>query len=545
MLLALTMVLGMGLTSMAAVGESAVNITNTDNVEGVDATIKYAQIVVEDRGSTLGWKFIDKIVEEAFIRAFKGENTEFTADNAIEELIKVRILEDVNGVKNDLEGGDNVLAGAGKINLSSALGAALAYIPSDYVGYTTLEDNDTSFVPGTIGLYVIDVNETGATYIPMAVYVGTTFNGVTVTAKGSVDKVDKTISSGNESVSEGDLVDYTVTVEYPYYSADETTDTFKIEDTLTNATFVGLTNTDDVINFQVKIGDDVVGSTTTTGEGDAAVTVTNYTTELSQNDDKLTIIFDYNPAYAGQTVTITYKVEVGVVTSTSSLSNNVQSTIKTGTTSKTVISDSVDATVLKVEEYAEGTTNKVKLPGAVFTLYVAANQNDAGAEQIKISETEKVWAKVVTTATTAEEAVAEGKLNDGYVVLEGTEGADGAVYGKIVTATTGDKGIATFTGLDAQKVYYVLETVAPAGYSLNDIAQKLDIESTTPTEATGENGETIYTFEDFKQEEVKDTKLNALPSTGGIGTTIFTVAGCGIMIAAAFFFFASRKRENE
>ena len=43
---------------------------------------------------------------------------------------------------------------------------------------------------------------------------------------------------------------------------------------------------------------------------------------------------------------------------------------------------------------------------------------------------------------------------------------------------------------------------------------------------------------------VMNTKLIALPSTGGIGTTIFTVAGCGIMIAAAFFFFASRKKEN-
>ena len=44
--------------------------------------------------------------------------------------------------------------------------------------------------------------------------------------------------------------------------------------------------------------------------------------------------------------------------------------------------------------------------------------------------------------------------------------------------------------------------------------------------------------------DIPNTKLVALPSTGGIGTTIFTVAGCGIMIAAAFFFFASRKKEN-
>ena len=42
-----------------------------------------------------------------------------------------------------------------------------------------------------------------------------------------------------------------------------------------------------------------------------------------------------------------------------------------------------------------------------------------------------------------------------------------------------------------------------------------------------------------------DTKLSALPSTGGIGTTIFTVGGCVIMIAAAYMFFVSRRKEEQ
>ncbi len=44
--------------------------------------------------------------------------------------------------------------------------------------------------------------------------------------------------------------------------------------------------------------------------------------------------------------------------------------------------------------------------------------------------------------------------------------------------------------------------------------------------------------------EVQNTKISALPSTGGIGTTIFTIAGCVIMIAAAGLFFASRKKSD-
>ena len=41
---------------------------------------------------------------------------------------------------------------------------------------------------------------------------------------------------------------------------------------------------------------------------------------------------------------------------------------------------------------------------------------------------------------------------------------------------------------------------------------------------------------------MRDTKLSALPSTGGIGTTIFTIGGCVVMIAAAGLFFATRKK---
>lgn len=42
--------------------------------------------------------------------------------------------------------------------------------------------------------------------------------------------------------------------------------------------------------------------------------------------------------------------------------------------------------------------------------------------------------------------------------------------------------------------------------------------------------------------QILNTKLSMLPSTGGIGTTIFTIGGCLIMIAAAGLFFASRRK---
>ena len=42
-----------------------------------------------------------------------------------------------------------------------------------------------------------------------------------------------------------------------------------------------------------------------------------------------------------------------------------------------------------------------------------------------------------------------------------------------------------------------------------------------------------------------NTKLASLPSTGGIGTTIFTIGGCLIMVIAAGLFFASRRKASK
>ena len=66
------------------------------------------------------------------------------------------------------------------------------------------------------------------------------------------------------------------------------------------------------------------------------------------------------------------------------------------------------------------------------------------------------------------------------------------------------------------------ETKAPEGYSIN-----VDGASATIKESKDKNV-TVPT-------SLKDTKLSALPSTGGIGTTIFTIGGCVVMIAAAGF----------
>ena len=57
------------------------------------------------------------------------------------------------------------------------------------------------------------------------------------------------------------------------------------------------------------------------------------------------------------------------------------------------------------------------------------------------------------------------------------------------------------------------------------------------------NGESIEGGETgiFAQDVINNSG-SLLPSTGGIGTTIFTFGGCAIMIIAAGLYFATRRK---
>ena len=102
------------------------------------------------------------------------------------------------------------------------------------------------------------------------------------------------------------------------------------------------------------------------------------------------------------------------------------------------------------------------------------------------------------------------------------------------TLVTDENGMIDVEGLDVGS-YHFEETKAPEGYSINTDGKTLTLTV---------NGD-VATAKLYNEGQLNDTKLSALPSTGGIGTTIFTIAGCVIMIAAAGLFFASRKKTNK
>lgn len=482
-LLTLAMVLAMSIPTFAA-GTTA-SITLTGDTLTKDTTIKYVQIVEPDTtGSTLGWKFSSDDIANKFKEKFNAA----TADEAIQKLIDLH--EDTN-------------AATGTINASSELGAALDSLKA----LATKEDNistTTDGVPSAIkgldkaGLYLVTASATGYTYLPMLAYIKDNGLGdlvdASLTVKGSKNKVTKVIDSDeSQSVSKGDEIGYIVTAEYPYYSADAEQKTFTAKDTLTNATFKQN-------SLEIKVA----------GVDTALVPNTDYTVNEYKDTASLEIAFIYNPEYAGKTVTIKYTAVVGA--GEGNVTNKIESNFDTD-------GDSVTSAKVNFKVIKEGKGNK-KLPGAEFTLYEYSLEAKDGYTKVenasvivagnaKDSGTKTIWVKQVGNPqkTSAEEAT---------------------------------KGTTTFVGLDAQKTYCVQETNAPTGYKI----QK-DYHVLTGADSTTAEGSKVYTFKNFKDITVTDENLSALPSTGGIGTTIFTIAGCLIMVAAAGLFFASRKRTNK
>lgn len=125
------------------------------------------------------------------------------------------------------------------------------------------------------------------------------------------------------------------------------------------------------------------------------------------------------------------------------------------------------------------------------------------------------------------------KMND-----DGTYSRDFSTEGKGVEMISNNKGQFNVKGLDAG-TYYLKETTPPAGYSACKV--------TPVTITANHNGNHV----EFDSSKLSTTIINkkdggiTLPSTGGIGTTIFYVVGGGLMVAAIVLLVTKKRMENK
>ena len=146
------------------------------------------------------------------------------------------------------------------------------------------------------------------------------------------------------------------------------------------------------------------------------------------------------------------------------------------------------------------------------------------------------------------------KIKDGSA----TENAEYKLTGWTDTETgaarvkTPANGNIKFEGLDAG-TYYLEETDAPEGYNTLTDPIEVIIERTLPKDSAEA---AIFSGQAIKYGQTKDTtgtdhlvpvennRGTTLPSTGGIGTTIFYVIGGGLMVAAAILLITKKRMEN-
>jgi len=211
---------------------------------------------------------------------------------------------------------------------------------------------------------------------------------------------------------------------------------------------------------------------------------------------------------------------------------------------------------LDIDKHDKADTSK-KLAGAEFVLYrrevytaETAVPADDGAEAHATELLKLHFVKVV-----------DGKAA-GWVTVEGIEPAAtpaltwetvkaglSAENLSSITLTTDANGEIKVDGLDIH-TYHLLETKAPDGYNL---PRDPFVVVMTPT--TDENGNVIMSYQfgsgeavtpsnGYAQVSIANGKGNTLPSTGGMGTTLFYVIG-GLMVAGAAVLLVTKKRMSE
>ena len=198
------------------------------------------------------------------------------------------------------------------------------------------------------------------------------------------------------------------------------------------------------------------------------------------------------------------------------------------------------------DEDIEGSTGKKPLTNAGFTLYSDAGMANA-VSMVKVDATATTEA-YYRPATAAEIAAGTGIVTEMDANL-------GTTHNTLLVR-----------GLDVGS-YYVKETKVPSGYYAPKGGFKVQLTGDRDTDTlngklaaassfTATNPETdrvlinssgLNTAEQNRLDaSLKNSSTPVLPTTGGVGTVIFTVVGLLCMGAALWFFlFARRRREDE
>ncbi len=345
-----------------------------------------------------------------------------------------------------------------------------------------------------------------------------------------------------------------------YYKKSDTAldaDVLTVIETVEKVSYPGLTKTIVTADGEVKQDDVAAGDTV-----DYKLTstfpsiLTNYI-DYTYDEESSTAVGtvktyvvtdeDGNPTYddEGNVVTATYTYTLtfhDVMDSTLSLNDDLKVSI-----GETLLENTEDVTYYTVTtSTTDGCTFEISMD--LLALYSAGiiTEDDFGTTEIVVTYSAKLSSAATAGAyyNTAWVVYPNGESEKDKVEVDtyklsvfkydqadGT-GLEGAVFtltypdGTTKTLTSDENGYITVDGLDAG-TYTLVETTAPSGYVKADTVLTVII----PTDVT--NYVASVSFANA-----------AIPSIGGAGTTMYTIAGVCILLAAGAIFMISRKERN-
>ena len=315
-----------------------------------------------------------------------------------------------------------------------------------------------------------------------------------VTVKASSLTLEKTADKAQAAV--GDTVTYTLRAAVPQYPANATNKGYILSDKLPDGLTLG------AVTVQGVAAD---GSETTL-TADTHYTQTTQDAARPDADNtpvsfKLEFIYNQISSYSSIKVTYTATVNKDAVVTTGNINNAYLD--------------------YNNDPYGDATWQTVADEKTVYTYGIQVKKTDGANQPLSGAEF------TLSTDTDGENTIDFVGTNGVYHKAE--TGEAGAA-----TVAVDGEGNLTLSGLDVG-TYYLTETKAPGGY--NKLSAPIEITITDAKNANGDAAPDGIVDDEgattgYVQATVVNTQGFVLPTTGGMGTALFTIAGVVLMGAS-------------